>query len=132
MNTAQRIASLAKRSPGTWADGIELSHQEQHEANTHRIVALVRLAFEKLRHGTQDSHQYMRLRAAFGDGLARAAAMDEFEEVTMQAGIEALERCADIFIRHQRYGFHGPDLAVVNQAVDLYEGILRISGSANV
>jgi hypothetical protein len=69
----------------------------------------------------------MRLREAFDEGLRRAGAMDEFEEVTMQAGIEALTRCAAIFQRHQRYGFHGPDLVAVSDAVDLYEGILRIS-----
>ncbi len=36
-------------------------------------------------------------------------------------------RVDDIFGRHKRYGFHGPDLEAVTDSVNLYEEILRNS-----
>jgi hypothetical protein len=47
----------------------------------------------------------------------------------MQAGIEALRECDRIQQKHGRYGFTGPGLVSVADAIKLYEGILRLSKS---
>jgi hypothetical protein len=35
--------------------------------------------------------------------------------------------CAEIYKRHGRYGFTGPDILAVNDAINLYEDIVRLS-----
>lgn len=127
MNTSQRIASRAKRNPAAWDCSVIRAHQEQPEANADRIMCLVRLAFEKLKHGSEDPRQFDRLAGALNIGLIRAEAIDPLAEETMLAGLEAVRRCDAIFARHQRYGFTGPDLTIVADAVNLYEDILRLS-----
>ncbi len=45
----------------------------------------------------------------------------------MRAGADAMMRCKGIWQRHGRFGFTGPDLIAVADALELYEGILRLS-----
>lgn len=127
MNTQQRIQSRAKRNPAAWDSAIIRINQEQPEATADRIMALIRLAFEKLKHGSEDSRQFDRLAGALNIGLIRAEAIDPLAEETMLAGMEAVKRCDAIFARHGRYGFTGPDLTAVADALNLYEDILRLS-----
>ena len=103
------------------------ANSEQPEANANRIMLTLRVAFEKLKTATEDDAQFDRLAAAINVGLIRAEAIDKRAEEVMLAGVQAMMSCACIYERHGRYGFTGPDLLAMNDAMDLYENILRLS-----
>ena len=129
MRTAHRTASRAKRyqaNPTSWATAIAANQDQQPEHAT-MIMNKIRVAFELLKTGTTDSAYFDRLASAFNVGLIRAASIDPLVEHSMRAGIEALQNCDAIWQRHKRYGFHGPDLEPVADAIDVYEEILRNS-----
>ena len=103
------------------------ANSEQPEANANRIMLTLRVAFEKLKTATEDDAQVDRLAAAINVGLIRAEAIDKRAEEVMLAGVQAMMSCGCIHSRHGRYGFTGPDLLAMNDAMDLYENILRLS-----
>jgi len=103
------------------------ANSEQPEANANRIMLTLRVAFEKLKTATEDDAQFDRLAAAINVGLIRAEAIDKRAEEVMLAGVQAMMSCGCIHSRHGRYGFTGPDLLAMNDAMDLYENILRLS-----
>ena len=130
MNTAQRIQSHQKRR--MWADPMASVHvlaanTEQPKENADRIMVAIRLAFEKLKIGSAGGEDFDRVSAAINVGLIRAELIDPLAEETMVKGVGAMMRCADIHRRHGKFGFTGPDLELMNDAVTLYEGILRLS-----
>lgn len=101
--------------------------QDQPEENYKRIMAMVRLAFERLKLGTADASDFDRVGAAFNVGLVRAESIDFRAVEVMQAGVEAMEECDRIQQRHRKYGFTGPGLVAANDAMNLYEDIVRLS-----
>lgn len=103
------------------------ANSEQPEANANRIMLALRVAFEKLKIGSEDDAQFDRLAAAINVGLIRAEGIDSQAEAVMLAGVQAMMSCACIHARHGRFGFTGPDLLAMNDALDLYESILRLS-----
>lgn len=103
------------------------ANTEQPKENADRIMVAIRLAFEKLKTGSASGEDFDRVSAAINVGLIRAELIDPLAKETMVKGVGALMRCADIHSRHGKFGFTGPDLELMNDAVTLYEGILRLS-----
>ncbi|WP_395055230.1 hypothetical protein [Polaromonas sp.] len=131
MNSTHRAASHAKRRrwPAdtlAWAQAITAS-QDQQPAHADKVMDLVRTACDRLKDGTADAGDYDRVAAAFNVALIRAESIDPLVVETMNAGIVALLRCDAIWQRHRKYGFHGPDLEPLEDAMGLYEQILRLS-----
>lgn len=119
--------NTANRHTAPWDSSVVKSFQDAPEAHTLRIVVLVKTAFERLKSGAGEPSDYERLASAFNVALVRAEAIDPLAEQTMLAGIDAMKRCDGIWQRHGRYGFTGPDLTAVADALELYEGILNLS-----
>jgi hypothetical protein len=130
MKTAHRNASRAKRSyeanPRSWFDAVVNSRPPPEDHAT-TVMNKIRAAFEALKNGTTDCALFDRLAATINVGLIRAEAIDPFVVQTMVSAVEAMGRCDEIYGRHKRYGFQGPDLHAVADAVNMYEGILRNS-----
>jgi hypothetical protein len=130
MKTAHRIQSQAKRhwhaSPTAWIETLA-ANSDQCPAHATEVVVLVRTAFEVLKSGHGEPADFDRLASAFNVGLVRSELIDPLAEQTMQAGIEALRERDRIQQKHGRYGFTGPGLVAVADAIELYEGILRLS-----
>ena len=130
MKSAHRAASRAKRrfhaDSSSWSRTIA-ANMEQPKENADRIMVLLRVAFEKLKHGCDDHEQFDRLAAAFNVGLIRSESIDPLAEQTMNLGLDALINCDGIRMRHGRYGFTGPDLIAICDALDCYDQILRLS-----
>jgi hypothetical protein len=131
MKTAHRLESRAKRQrwtadPLAWAHTITAS-QDQQPAHADKVMALVRTACDKLKDGTAGAEHFDRVAGAFNVGLIRAESIDPLVVETMNAGIAAMQRCDAIWQRHRKYGFHGPDLEPLEDAMGLYEQILRLS-----
>ena len=129
MKTAHRRASHAKRMHRDPMAAVHVlaANTEQPRENADRIMVALRLAFEKLKIGTGDIEHFDRLAAAVNVGLIRAELIDPLAAETMVRGVAALMNCAAIHERHGKFGFTGPDLVAMGDALDLYEGILRLS-----
>ena len=102
-------------------------NKEQPSENADQINIAIRKAYELLKCGQASDADFDRVGAALNVGRARAELIDPLAEQTMQSGIDAMYSCAEIYQRHGRYGFCGPDIASVNDAINLYEDILRLS-----
>ncbi|MFZ2306791.1 MAG: hypothetical protein WAW73_20145 [Rhodoferax sp.] len=120
------VAGSNKRAV-PWNSSVVKAFQDAPEEHTLHIAVLVKTAFERLKSGSGEPKDFDRLAGALNVGLIRAEAIDPLAEETMLAGIEAMKRCDGIWQRHGRYGFTGPDLTAVADAVQLYEGILSLS-----
>lgn len=130
MNTLHRAQSHQKRR--MWCDPMASIHvlaanSEQPKANADAIMVTLRLAFEKLKTGIAVIEDFDRLAAAINVGLIRAELIDPLAEETMVKGVAALVHCGEIHQRHGKFGFAGPELTDMNDAVNLYEDILRLS-----
>lgn len=130
MRTEHRTAAHAKRrwqaSATVWIETLA-ANSDQCQDHATSIMVKVRTAFEVLKSGHGEPKDFDRLAGAINIGLIRAESIDPLAEQTMQAGIDAMKRCDGIWLRHGRYGFTGPDLTAIADAVELYEGILRMS-----
>ena len=101
--------------------------QDLNEDHAVGILVKVKAAFERLRNGNGTPMDFTRLECAFEVAAVRAESIDPLAEQTMLAGIEAMQRCDGIWQRHGRFGFTGPDLVAMKDAINLYEDILRLS-----
>lgn len=130
MNSQHRIAAHAKRrwqaSPTAWIETLA-ANSDQCQEHATAVMVMVRTAFEVLKSGQGEPKDFDRLAGAINVGLIRAESIDPLAEQTMQAGIDAMQHCDNIWQRHGRYGFSGPDLTAIADALELYEGILRMS-----
>lgn len=129
MKTAHRNASRAKRyqaNPYTWLETLA-ANSEPDPAHAMQITNMVRTSFELLKSGHGTAKDFNRLGAALNVALIRAEAIDPLAEQTIAGGMEAMRNCDRIWQKHGRYGFTGPDLIALADAVNLYEEILRIT-----
>ena len=125
----KEAASHAKRrqaDPGAWIKVIA-RHQEQPEWNADQIMVKIRTAYELLKTGHGTDEHFDRVAGAMNIGLMRAELIDPLAERTMQDGIDAMYGCAGFHERRGQYGFTGQGLQAMNDAINLYEDILRLS-----
>ena len=129
MKTKHRRAAKAKRwqkNLTSWICTI-VGNKDQQEENATRIMNEIRLAFELLKSGQALISHFDTVACALNVGLARAELIDALVEETMQKGIDAMYSCFEINERHGRYGFTGPDILAVTDAINWYDSILRLS-----
>lgn len=119
--------SSANLRKAAWNTAVIVGNQDMPEDHAEHILVKVKAAFELLRTGVGETKDFDRMASAFNVALIRAEAIDPLAEQTMRAGADAMMRCKGIWQRHGRFGFTGPDLIAVKDAIELYEGILRLS-----
>lgn len=112
-NTTANFATIAKHQP----IGINAAHN----------LVLAEQAFKDLTAGSADHDVFGVLAMAINCALVRAEAIDPLLEQTMQRAVEAMVDALGIFERHGRYGFTGPGLDAVRQALGAYDAIARAS-----
>lgn len=88
-----------------------------------KIVLGVRIAYQRLREGNGDGHDFDKLASALNVALMRAEKIGQPVVDGIASGMGALIE-AD---RGDRFVFTGPGIIAMNCAVDLYEEILRNS-----
>lgn len=129
MKTKHRRAAKAKRwqkDLTSWICTI-VGNKEQPQENAGQIMEKIRAAFDLLKCGRASESDFDKVASAMNIGLARAELIDPFVEEIMQEGIDAMYSCFEINERHGRYGFTGPDIVAVTDAINVYDGILRLS-----
>lgn len=116
----------AAPDPTTWARTIAAS-LPMHEAIGDDIMIKLHAAFADLQSGSADDDLFDRLAGAINIGIIRAEQIDALCVTPMLAARDALVRCDAIRGKHGRYGFDGPGLQAVAEALELYEQMLRNS-----
>lgn len=118
-------------NPTTWAAVIAAS-RTMEPAIGDDIMTKLHSAFDDLRHGSTDDELFDRLAGAINIGILRAEQIDALLVSPMLAARDALLRCDAIRGKHGRYGFDGPGLQAMAEALDVYEEIVRISTPAQM
>lgn len=97
------------------------------EAELTRILLKVDAAFEHLSSGGSDVDQFDRMAAVLNVGMVRCEEIGQRGVDVFKAAQAALMQCDELFGRHKRFGFTGPGLEAVRDAIALYADILRAS-----
>lgn len=114
------------RNPTSWAATIANS-QLTPAADVTRIMVSVRMSYERLKQGDAPASDFERLAAVLNVGLIRAESIAPEVVDAMKEAIEALLHCHGLHERHGRWGFTGPGIQAMNEALELYEQILAKS-----
>lgn len=97
------------------------------EADIARILLKVDAALEHLSSGGTNIDHFDRMAAVLNVGLIRCEQIGEEGVVIFKAAQAALMECDALYGRHKKFGFTGPGLEAIKDAISLYEQILRAS-----
>lgn len=136
MNTAQRVASTAKRR--RWAAdplsalrvlamGTSLTPEEALQINLP-----VRIAYERLRNGAAIEGDFDTVAGAVNVSLVCAESINPFVEMTCIAGRDALVRMKNRHDRLGGWGFDGPGLHEVLDVIEVYEQLTQLLGAGQL
>jgi hypothetical protein len=111
--------------------GVLIASQTYPTEEADRILLRLHSAYDDLCHGGTDDDLYDRVGAAINVGLIRAEQIGgskdcEAAKVFVRA-VGALMECDSMRGKHGKYGFTGPALTVMAEALALYAEILRAS-----
>jgi len=116
-----------KYQPGMHPLDAITANQPFPDAVITQILLKVHDAFAQLRNGTTECDLFDRIAAVLNVGVVRSEAIGKEGVQVFQAAQAALMECDDLFGRHKRFGFTGPGLEAMKEAIALYEEILRAS-----
>jgi thioredoxin reductase len=121
-----------KKQPKWQKDSMAAVHviaanSEQPKENADKIMLRIRTSFESLKNGSTDSDHFDRIASAINVGLIRSESIAKEAECVMNDGVKALIECNDIFNKHGKYGFTGSGIVAMNEAIELYEQMVRMS-----
>jgi hypothetical protein len=104
------------------------------EAEVTRILLKVHDAFARLRNGSADPDMFDRIAAVLNVGMVRCEQIGGTPDQACNPGVAtfiraqaALMACDELYGRHKRFGFTGPGLEAMKEAIALYEQIIRES-----
>lgn len=92
-----------------------------------RILIKVHESFDDLKKGGTDCDHFDRMAAMLNVGLVRAESIGKPAEQIFLRAQMALRESDDIYGRHGRFGFTGPGLEAMVDAIALYEQVLTLS-----
>jgi hypothetical protein len=123
------VRKATRRKYKTGVHPMELLRAAQPMAPSEvtRIMCKIHDAFARLRSGETDPDLFDRLAVVMNIGLIRSEAIGQQGVELFKAGQAALMEADDIYGRHGKYGFTGPGLEWMRQAIALYEEILAAS-----
>lgn len=96
-------------------------------AEVSRVMVHVRMAYEHLKTGDGQQHDYQIVIHAVNVGMVRAEAISPHLVSYFLAGGEAMLESARLHTTHGRYGFTGPGILAMNAALEFYEQMLQLS-----
>ncbi len=96
------------------------------------MMVALRMRFERLQRGDGDDSDFATLSDMVNIGLVRSEVLGDARTNDAAVGVfkaagEALLECARIRDRHEKYGFAGPGIVAMKDALETYEQILTLS-----
>jgi hypothetical protein len=113
-------------NPTSWAQTI-LRHQTMDTAQADAIMVLIRTAFERLSTGAGTMEDFNRVGASINVAMMRAKRIDQVVVSCIHEAVAAMGEADRIETVHGKFGFTGPGLQAMKDALDAYEEILRNS-----
>lgn len=92
-----------------------------------RLELPVRLSFDKIKLGMGEQSDYQDLADAINVAMVRAEAIDPVAELMVLKARDAMVRLLERYSRTGRWGFDGPAIMEVLDAVEFHEQLLRLS-----
>lgn len=86
-----------------------------------------RISFESLKKGTGGYTDYADLADAINVSMVRAEKIDPQAVAMVMLAHDAMMRVAERFERTEQWGFDGPAIAEVAEALDFYDQLLALS-----
>jgi hypothetical protein len=131
MKTSHRKSAKAKRhqrqaNPFAAFDLIQ-KHSEAPNDKVVQIVAEVRKCYDYLRNSGRSYEKFSIVAGAINVALIRAEKIDPQAEETMKLAVEAMCNAAARKEKTGHYGFNGPELAHMENGLDLYAQIFGLS-----
>lgn len=87
----------------------------------------IRTCFDRLRDGSGVEEDFNRVAVAINLAKVRALEIDECLADQLEVAQDAMMRCKERYAKHGRFGFDGPGLQSVIEALDANEEIVRNS-----
>lgn len=122
-----RKSTHRKHRPGIHPLDAITACQPFPEAEITRILLKVHDAFVHLRTGGTDPDKFDRMAAVLNVGMVRSEGIGQAGVEVFKAAQEALMRCDEFYGTHRRFGFTGPGLQAMKDAIALYEELLKAS-----
>ena len=83
--------------------------------------------FDALKNGSTDDELFNRLGSSLNTALILAERIDQqVVDVVLEAH-QAMYRCRERFDKHGRFGFDGPGITAMVDALDVYDQMVRLS-----
>ena len=116
-----------KRRINPFAAQIVLQQNQQTKpSQADGLMLELHQCFDALKHGSTDDELFNRLGSSLNTALILAERIDQqVVDVVLEAH-QAMYRCRDRFDKHGRFGFDGPGIAAMVDALDVYEQIVRL------
>jgi hypothetical protein len=92
-----------------------------------RLQIPIRVSFEAIKSGRGTHSDYQDLADAINCAMIRAESIDPMAESMVLRARDAMLRVLDRFRRTNRWGFDGPAITEVEDAVEFHEQLLRLS-----
>lgn len=122
-----RKSTHRKHRPGLHPLDAITACQPFQQAEVTRILLKVHTAFDSLSKGGSDVDQFDRMAAVLNVGLIRSESIGQGAVDMFKRAQAALMECDDLFGRHRKFGFTGPGLEAMKDAIALYEQLLKNS-----
>lgn len=122
-----RKRTARKHRPGLHPLDAITACQPFPEAEITRILLKVHDAFARLRNGSTDVDMFDRIAAVLNVGMVRCEAIGQEGVEVFKRAQAALMAADELFGRHKRFGFTGPGLEAMKDAIALYEELLKAS-----
>lgn len=137
LNRADRraLAKAAKRKPAPRRAmrnklapinllGDAAQYVQGGQAASHLVT---RACLERLLDGSADTDDYDRVAHTINLAQMRARSIDAGLAAQLEQAQYAVQRCQERYLAHGRFGFDGPGLVMVREAIDAAEAIIDAS-----
>lgn len=139
MNRTERRAAerAARRVPGrrvherfittNLVERVIRQHQESTPEAATGLMLELHQCFDSLKNGSDDVDLFDRLASSMNTALVSCERIGQPAVDVVLAAHAAMAECRGIWQRHGRFGFTGPGLVAMVDALALYEDVVRLS-----
>ena len=102
-------------------------NQQTKPSQADGLMLELHQCFDALKNGSTDDELFNRLGSSLNTALILAERIDQqVVDVVLEAH-QAMYRCRARFDKHGRFGFDGPGIAAMVDALDVYDQMVRLS-----
>ena len=117
-----------KRRINPFAAQIVLQQNQQTKpSQADGLMLELHQCFDALKNGSTDEELFNRLGSSLNTALILAERIDQQVVDVVLDAHQAMYRCRERFDKHGRFGFDGPGISAMVDALDVYDQIVRLT-----